>query len=155
MMHLIEEKKSNLFFCQEKLLVREWQKLLTFPQLTLLALEFWGSSALRGGEFSPFIIYHRNVLLSQLLLTINFHLKSFRRHTFWKSVILRDHVTSGLKGGSPFSERESRYCKIRSLSMLSFISCARPYVFTSFVRLKKKFNWLELFFSCWRMMMSK
>ena len=51
-----------------------------------------------------------------------------------------------IKGGSPFCECESRDCKIRSLSMRSISCCTRPHVFTSFARLKKKFNWLELFF---------
>ena len=59
------------------------------------------------------------------------------------------------KGGSPFNNCESRNCKIRSLNMRSISFCSRPHVFTSFWRLKKKFNWLEPFFSRWRMMTSK
>ena len=59
------------------------------------------------------------------------------------------------KGGSPFNNCESRDCKIRSLNMRSISFCTRPHVFTSFSRLKKKFNWLEPFFSRWRMMTSK
>ena len=59
------------------------------------------------------------------------------------------------KGGSPFNNCESRDCKIRSLNMRSISFCSRPHVFTSFWRLKKKFNWLEPFFSRWRMMTSK
>ena len=59
------------------------------------------------------------------------------------------------KGGPLFSACKSRDCKIRSLSMRSISYCTRPHVFTSFARLKEKFNWLELFFSGWRMMTSK
>ena len=59
------------------------------------------------------------------------------------------------KGGSPFNNCESRDCKIRSLNMRSISFCTRPHVFTSFSGLKKKFNWLEPFFSRWRMMTSK
>ena len=40
----------------------------------------------------------------------------------------------------------SRHWKTRTLSMLNFICCTRQDVFTSFARLKKKFNWLELYF---------
>ena len=49
--------------------------------------------------------------------------------------------------GSPFSERDSRDCKIRSLSM-----SVVPHVFTSFARLKKSSTSLNFFFSPWRMM---
>ena len=48
------------------------------------------------------------------------------------------------KHGSPFSECVSRYCKTSSLSMHSCY--ARSHVSTSFALLKKKFNWLGLFF---------
>ena len=41
------------------------------------------------------------------------------------------------KRGSPFNECKSRYSKIRSLSMCSISCCTRPYVFTSFARMKK------------------
>ena len=41
------------------------------------------------------------------------------------------------KGGSPFSECDLRYCKVRSLSMLSISCCSRSHVFTSFSWLKK------------------
>ena len=44
------------------------------------------------------------------------------------------------KGGSPFSDCESRDFKLRFLSMRSISCCTRPHVFTSFARLKKKFN---------------
>ena len=62
-----------------------------------------------------------------------------------KSPFVQKMSTSGKPAcsGSPFSERESRECKIRSLSMRS-ISCSTCIYFICAT--EKKFYQLELFF---------
>ena len=49
----------------------------------------------------------------------------------------KNNVWTVYKGGSPFSECQSRDCKIRSLSMRNISCYTRPHDFTTFARLKK------------------
>ena len=74
---------------------------------------------------------------------------------FLKNSCSKNFSIDPVKGATPFSKCESRDCKTRSLSRRSIICCTRPHVFTLFARLRKKINWIELFFSLWRMMTSK
>ena len=86
------------------------------------------------------------ILLRRLLYI--FHCQKFSPQ---KKSLCAKISTSGKPAycGSPFSERESRDCKIRSLSMRS-ISCSTCIYFICAT--EKKFYQLELFFSPWRMM---